>query len=129
MAKKDEAHWREKLSDEQFWVARQGGTERPFSGMYNSHNEAGVYSCVCCHAELFSSDNKFESGCGWPSFSDHMQNEALSFHPDSSHGMVRTEVRCAACQAHLGHVFEDGPTETGQRYCINSVSLDFSGES
>ena len=125
MAKKTDEEYKELLTEEQFWVTRQSGTERPFSGIYNSHKEPGSYHCVCCHALLFSSDDKFESGCGWPSFSDHLKNDNVSFHEDSTHGMVRTEVRCAKCEAHLGHVFDDGPTETGQRYCINSASLGF----
>ncbi len=126
--KKTEEEYKEILSDEQFYVARQAGTERPFSGMYNSHKEPGTYLCVCCDAQLFSSDDKFESGCGWPSFSKDMDNDKVSFHEDATHGMVRTEVRCAECEAHLGHVFDDGPTETGQRFCINSASLAFDGE-
>lgn len=125
MAKKDDEAYREELTEEQYWVTRQGGTERPFSGIYNSHKEPGTYYCVCCHAQLFSSEDKFESSCGWPSFSEHMQNDMVSFHPDTSHGMARTEVRCASCEAHLGHVFDDGPTESKQRFCINSASLRF----
>jgi methionine-R-sulfoxide reductase len=125
MAKKTDEEYKEILTEEQFWVTREAGTERAFSGMYNSHKEPGNYHCVCCHAQLFSSEDKFESGCGWPSFSDHMKNDKVTFHEDSSHSMVRTEVRCADCEAHLGHVFDDGPTETSQRYCINSASLGF----
>ncbi len=123
--KKTDKEYKEMLTEEQFWVTRQAGTERAFSGMYNSHKEPGNYHCVCCHAQLFSSDDKFESGCGWPSFSDHMKNDKITFHEDAAHGMVRTEVRCADCEAHLGHVFDDGPTDTKQRYCINSASLGF----
>lgn len=128
MGKKTDEEYKEMLTEEQFWVTRQAGTERAFSGIYNSHKEPGSYHCVCCHAQLFSSEDKFESGCGWPSFSDHLQNDKVTFHEDSSHGMVRTEVRCADCEAHLGHVFDDGPTDTKQRYCINSASLGFEEE-
>ncbi|MCP4448063.1 MAG: peptide-methionine (R)-S-oxide reductase MsrB [Myxococcales bacterium] len=129
MAKKSDEEYKAELSEMQYWVAREGGTERPFTGIYNAHDKEGVYKCVCCHAELFASGNKFESGCGWPSFADHMDNENLRFLEDASRGMVRTEVRCAGCDAHLGHVFDDGPTETGQRYCINSAALSFADDS
>ena len=122
---KSEEEWREQLTDMQYWVTREGGTERPFTGTFNFHKESGTYRCVCCGAELFDSTSKFDSGCGWPSFDRQLENQNVSYHEDVSHGMARTEVRCARCGAHLGHVFDDGPTETGQRFCINSASLDF----
>ena len=121
---KSDAQWREDLSPEQYQVLREKGTEPPFSGAYTYSKADGMYRCCACGAELFSSDSKFESGTGWPSFTEPAVADAVELHEDRSHGMVRTEVTCARCGGHLGHVFPEGPGPTGQRYCIISLSLD-----
>ena len=121
---KSEAEWKAQLSEEQYRILRKKETEIPFSGALNSHFEDGVYLCAACKTPLFNSETKFNSGCGWPSFDAAIKGQ-VDYLPDNSHGMLRTEIICQKCGGHLGHVFNDGPTPTGNRYCVNSVSLDF----
>ena len=120
-----ESEWRKRLTPEQYHVLREAGTERAFTGIYNDNKADGIYACAACALDLFDSADKYDSGSGWPSFTQPIAEDHVTNHTDTSHGMTRTETRCARCDSHLGHVFPDGPPPTGQRYCMNSVSLDF----
>ena len=120
-----ESEWRKRLTPEQYHVLREAGTERAFTGIYNDNKADGIYACAACALDLFDSADKYDSGSGWPSFTQPIAEDHVTNHTDTSHGMTRTETRCARCDSHLGHVFPDGPPPTGLRYCMNSISLDF----
>ena len=122
--KKSEEEWKKELTDAQYTILRKKGTERPFTGAYNMHFENGTYHCAGCNTPLFESHTKFDAGCGWPSFDASIKGN-VTYILDKSHGMMRTEIVCSSCGGHLGHVFNDGPTATGTRYCVNSISIDF----
>lgn len=126
---KSEEQWKKELTPEQYHVLREAGTERPFSGQYNLHFEKGTYNCAACGESLFTSESKFDGHCGWPSFDQELEKGKILERTDKSHGMVRTEILCGNCGSHLGHIFDDGPTETGLRYCVNSLSLGFEEDS
>ncbi len=126
---KTDEEWRNQLSNEEFLVCRQGGTEPAYSGKLLHNKSTGEYLCTCCQAPLFHSESKFDSGCGWPSFDAPINDQAIRYREDLSHGMSRVEIRCSACDSHLGHVFTDGPQTTGERFCVNSVSLNFTKDS